>query len=132
MVVKTIGLVAKSDSRVVAQADELERWLKGKQYRVVRQSTREPQYGFPRQRHNQAPEDLFCVVVLGGDGTFLSAVRWLGENQVPILGVKFGEVGFMAEAAEERLFAVVEHILSQPFQPSRGCAWMPRYGVTKN
>jgi NAD+ kinase len=41
--------------------------------------------------------------VLGGDGTFLSAVRWIGDQSIPILGVKFGEVGFLAEIAEDKL-----------------------------
>jgi NAD+ kinase len=115
MVDRAIGLVVKNEARVLAQADELEHWLTGKQCRVVRRSSKMPQCGLPLQDQDTAPDNLFCVVVLGGDGTFLSAVRWLGKNQVPILGVKFGEVGFMAEAAEERLFAVVENILVKPF-----------------
>lgn len=116
MVGRTIGLVVKNEQRVLAQADDLERWLAGRQCKVVRCSTTKPQCGLPRQCGDEsAPGDLFCVVVLGGDGTFLSAVRWLGNHQVPILGVKFGEVGFMAEAAQERLFAVVENILIRPF-----------------
>ena len=115
MVERAIGLVVKNEKRALAQADQLERWLKDKKCRVVRQSTQMPQCGLPTQRLDHAPDNLFCVFVLGGDGTFLSAVRWMGEHQVPILGVKFGEVGFMAEAAEERLFAVAENILSKPF-----------------
>ena len=62
-----------------------------------------------------APADLFCVLVLGGDGTFLSAVRWLGNHNIPILGIKYGEVGFLAEVAEEYLFSAVEAILNQQF-----------------
>ncbi len=112
---RTIGIVAKNEQQVLTQADELERWLLGKQFQVVRQSTKQPQCSPLPECDDHAPADLFCVVVLGGDGTFLSAVRWLGHNQVPILGVKFGEVGFMAEAAQEGLFAVLENILYQPF-----------------
>lgn len=112
---KTIGLVLKNDKRVYKQADELEKWLTENGYRVVRKESEPPHCGLAQFEHPSAPHDLFCVIVLGGDGTFLSAVRWLRENQVPILGVKFGEVGFMAEAAEERLFSVVENILSKPF-----------------
>jgi NAD+ kinase len=111
---KTIGLVLKNDAKVFAQADDLERWLNDKGCNVVRRASEAPHCGLAQRDHANAPHELFCVVVLGGDGTFLSAVRWLGENQVPILGVKFGEVGFMAEAAEERLYAVVENILSKP------------------
>jgi NAD+ kinase len=112
---KTIGLVLKNDAKVLKQADDLERWLNDKGCNVVRKASEAPQCGLAQRDHADAPHGLYCVVVLGGDGTFLSAVRWLGENQVPILGVKFGEVGFMAEAAEERLYAVVKNILSKPF-----------------
>ncbi|MCP4692595.1 MAG: NAD(+)/NADH kinase, partial [Desulfobacterales bacterium] len=58
-----------------------------------------------------APAGLACVFVLGGDGTFLSAVRWTGDQDIPIMGVKFGEVGFLAETEAESLFAVAEEIL---------------------
>lgn len=68
-----------------------------------------------RKSNSTAPADLFCILVLGGDGTFLSAVRWIGNQQIPILGVKFGEVGFLAEIAEDRLYEVLESILSNTF-----------------
>ncbi len=62
-----------------------------------------------------APPDLMCVFVLGGDGTFLSAVRWIADRDIPIIGVKFGEVGFLAETAEDSLAAVAESILGGHF-----------------
>jgi NAD+ kinase len=55
---------------------------------------------------------LSCIFVLGGDGTFLSAVRWIGNSNIPVLGIKFGEVGFLAEISEENLHANVEMILA--------------------
>ena len=57
-----------------------------------------------------APPDLSCVFVLGGDGTFLSAVRWIGDQNIPVLGVKFGEVGFLAGIVADDLFTVAENI----------------------
>jgi len=62
-----------------------------------------------------APPDLFCLFVLGGDGTFLSAARWIGELNVPVLGIKFGEIGFLAETAAENLFEAAEKIISDDF-----------------
>ena len=53
--------------------------------------------------------------MLGGDGTFLSAIRWIGDQQIPIIGVKFGEVGFLAETTEDRLLVVAEAILENHF-----------------
>jgi NAD+ kinase len=115
--VKKIGIVVKTDPGVAAKADALERWLAARGVQIIRKD------GTPPHRHrapaetadSRAPSDLFCIFVLGGDGTFLSAVRWIGDQNIPILGVKFGEVGFLAEIAEDRLFPVAESILNGPF-----------------
>ncbi len=112
---KMIGLVVKNDSRVLEKADQLEQWLTAKGCHIVRKACDPPLCGCLQGTYDSAPANLFCVVVLGGDGTFLSAVRWLGDQQAPILGVKFGVVGFLAEAAGDHLFDVVETIISEPF-----------------
>jgi len=114
-VAKTLGLVVKNDARAMERADGLEKWLITKGCQVVRKASDPPNSKYPSSTPDIAPQDLFCVVVLGGDGTFLSAVRWLGNQQAPLLGVKFGEVGFLAETSEERLFDAVETILNKPF-----------------
>jgi NAD+ kinase len=114
VVAKTLGLVIKNDARAMEKADELEKWLIGKGCQVVRKTSEATNGKYPHARPDIAPENLFCVVVLGGDGTFLSAVRWMGDQQAPLLGVKFGEVGFLAETSEERLFDVVSTILQKP------------------
>lgn len=111
---ETIGLVVKPDANAQMHADALEQWLADKKCRVVRIASNAAP-GETRPDPAVAPKNLYCVVVLGGDGTFLSAVRWLGNQQVPILGIKFGEVGFLAEAAEEQIFAAMESILSNNF-----------------
>jgi NAD+ kinase len=113
--VKTVGLVIKSDPGVMQKADGLENWLTDRGRRVVRKISEPPNCRHHGCSPELAPADLDCVVVLGGDGTFLSAVRWLGDQQAPLLGIKFGQVGFLAEASEERLFEAVESILDKPF-----------------
>lgn len=42
-----------------------------------------------------------CVFSLGGDGTFLESLLWVGENEVPILGINMGRLGFLASIAKE-------------------------------
>jgi NAD+ kinase len=112
---KTLGLVVKNDPEVMQKADGLESWLVDRGCRVVRKTSESPNCQHYSCSPELAPSDLDCVVVLGGDGTFLSAVRWLGDQQAPLLGIKFGQVGFLAEASEERLFDAVESILDKPF-----------------
>jgi NAD+ kinase len=111
-ILKKIGLVIKTDVKANEKADELERWLQSKGVEVIRKKTRAPGLRDPRDRQKSAPSDLSCIFVLGGDGTFLSAVRWIGNSDIPVLGIKFGEVGFLAEISEENLLSNVEMILA--------------------
>lgn len=47
--------------------------------------------------------DLDIVVVLGGDGSILSAARRMGLHQRPVLGVNLGRLGFLAALDDNEL-----------------------------
>jgi NAD+ kinase len=51
------------------------------------------------------------AIVLGGDGTMLSAARNLARHQVPLAGVNQGRVGFMTDIALRDLHSSVGAIL---------------------
>ncbi len=108
---KKIGLVVKSDAKAQKRAEELKRWLQSRKIEIVRKKTVESGQQNAVGSLSPAPADLDCIFVLGGDGTFLSAVRWIGDQDIPILGIKFGEVGFLAEIAEEDLYTAAEKVL---------------------
>jgi NAD+ kinase len=115
--VKRIGLYIKKDEEAIRKADALEKWLCSKHIEVIRKQVYFPEVNDEdaTKQHDVAPADLFCVFVLGGDGTFLSASRWIGTHDIPLIGVKFGEIGFLAETAEENLFSAAEMIVSNHF-----------------
>jgi NAD+ kinase len=115
LVIKKVGIVVKEDAEAKKKAEELEHWLRSKHIDIVGKENLPPRRRIADKYKTSAPSDLFCVFVLGGDGTFLSAVRWIGDQHIPILGVKFGEVGFLAETVEENLFPAVEAVLNGAF-----------------
>ena len=51
------------------------------------------------------------LVVLGGDGTFLRAVRAVAEVDVPILGINLGKVGFLSKAEADELEPVLGQLV---------------------
>ncbi|MBU2627677.1 MAG: NAD(+)/NADH kinase, partial [Proteobacteria bacterium] len=98
---KRIGLVIKNDDKAEKKARELENRL-GKQCVVI---------DVQHSKSRDIPQDLLCMIVLGGDGTFLSAARFIENRDIPLMGVKFGEVGFLAETTEESLSEAVTSML---------------------
>ncbi|MBN2561191.1 MAG: NAD(+)/NADH kinase [Phycisphaerae bacterium] len=52
------------------------------------------------------------VVVLGGDGTILSAGQAMQHDQVPIVGVNLGKLGFLADFSVEELERFLDRILT--------------------
>ena len=58
------------------------------------------------------PKDADCVMVLGGDGTIIQAARELAETGVPILGVKLGTVGFLAEVELVHIYKAIDAVMA--------------------
>ncbi len=113
---KQIGLFVKQEASAQRTADAFEKWLRQRDVDVIRQTAFFPQLGLQAERECCVnPETMICVFVLGGDGTFLSASRWIGEARIPMIGVKFGDIGFLAEIVEDDLFSAAEAVLSQAF-----------------
>ena len=113
---KKIGVVVKEDTEAMNQADKFESWLVANGVSVIRRNIEWTDGANLERGPSCASPDLSCVFALGGDGTFLSAVRWIGDQKIPILGVKFGELGFLAETDENSLLRVGEAVLKGAFK----------------
>jgi NAD+ kinase len=53
--------------------------------------------------NSEVRKDVDLCLVLGGDGTILSALRTYAGTGVPVFGVNFGEVGFLATVEPDGL-----------------------------
>jgi len=92
------------DSGTKPHSKEVVQWLekKGVQTQVFSQSS---------LSNKVLKKTADFILVLGGDGTYLSAVRWSQNMSVPILGVNMGSLGFLTVHLKEKLYECLQKTL---------------------
>lgn len=65
-----------------------------------------------REFMSQIPEDTDCCIVLGGDGTMLQAARSVAFQDIPLLGVNLGTLGYLAEVEKSGIDEAMSRLLS--------------------
>jgi NAD+ kinase len=108
---KTAAVISKPAKAELHQiAPELLRWLIKRGYSVVidhESVVYAPGFdAVPRDQIASRTPDF--VVVLGGDGTLLSAARAVAKADIPILGVNLGSLGFLTEIALPELYSTLD------------------------
>src|SRR5579864_4466730 len=110
---KTAGIMSKpSKSELVRILPDLIGWFHKHHYEVLIDRETSPHIKGPEvvARSEMALRPLDLIVVLGGDGTLLSAARAVAKAGVPILGVNLGSLGFLTEVPLSDLYATLEAV----------------------
>ncbi len=116
-----VGIVVKANKpEAISVARELIEWLERKNVGVALDSSvassLNPALACPREQIGQGVD---LLIVLGGDGTLLSAARHLSGEKVPLLGVNLGGLGFLTEITLEELYPVLERIRDGKMETGR-------------
>ena len=61
-------------------------------------------------------ETTNLAIVLGGDGSILRAARYMGNEQLPVLGVNLGKLGFLADTQPNHLATALQSIRTGEFE----------------
>lgn len=60
--------------------------------------------------------DADIAIVFGGDGSILRAAKQMGADQIPVLGVNLGKLGFLADIHPDELGAALESIVNNQYE----------------
>ncbi len=122
--IRRVGVVVKpAQPEALRMLCELVVWLKDRSLTLVGEQ------GIERERieaetgcdieieeSERLSESVDLFVVLGGDGTMIRAARLVGERDVPVLGINYGRLGYLAEFRTDELFPALESILAGDYQ----------------
>ena len=110
---KSAGIISKPGKPEIANiVPDLVVWFRTHAYSIVVDHETAP-YARGMEvvtREEMGGRELSFVVVLGGDGTLLSAARAVSKAGIPVLGVNLGSLGFLTEVPLSDLYPTLEEI----------------------
>ncbi len=111
--IDTVGIISKPGAdRARTLVPELLAWLgeRGIAARCDRE-TAEYTTGIHAWPRETVPDGTQLVIVLGGDGTLLSAARAIGDKEIPLLAVNLGSLGFLTAITVDEIYPELERAL---------------------
>jgi NAD+ kinase len=63
-------------------------------------------------RHEELDYSFDYLISLGGDGTMLDSATLVRDKRIPIVGINFGRLGFLASISKENVTAAVEALVN--------------------
>jgi NAD+ kinase len=96
--IKKVGVIVKRGSADASTiAAELKVWFAEKGIKIV---------------FDDITPDLDLLVILGGDGTLLRVAASASLNDIPVMGVNLGSLGFLTEVAVKDRLAALDKVLA--------------------
>jgi NAD+ kinase len=67
-------------------------------------------------RHsNDLDESIDFLISLGGDGTLLDTIAFVRDKDIPVIGINFGRLGFLASIGKEDMITAVEALVNRTY-----------------
>lgn len=61
------------------------------------------------------PGKIDFLMSLGGDGTLLDTVCYVRDTNIPVIGINFGRLGFLASIGKDEIHALVKALLNRTY-----------------
>lgn len=115
--ISKVVIVFRKDTALAKQkAKEVALWLIDKGVKPFSHPKQALSLGKQKIPPAKSFASMDLVIVLGGDGTYLEAVRMLDKKAVPILGINMGSLGFLTNVPVEKMYQAIEDTLSLTMQ----------------
>jgi len=102
-----------------AQLHQLIEELTKQEFTVLMYKPLAEQHNISNTEYFETADDLHpsldCVISLGGDGTLLDTVTFVQDKNIPILGINFGRLGFLASIGREDLTTAVDALANRTY-----------------
>ena len=67
------------------------------------------------RNHNDLKGQVDVLVSLGGDGTILDTVTLVRDSGIPVIGINFGRLGFLASINKDEIHSAIERLINKQF-----------------
>lgn len=113
----SVAIVYRSHTEsAVKAAQDLAKWLTSEGISVFTAPSQKALQGAPLMASAKEFKNVRLVVVLGGDGTYLRAVRLIEGHQIPLLGFNMGSLGFLTVHPASRVKELVKKTLDDKME----------------
>jgi NAD+ kinase len=111
--IQTVGVISKPGTeRANSLVPGLLEWLRARGIQVrYDHETAAYAGGDGGLDRGDVPEACQFIIVLGGDGTLLSAATAIGERNIPLLAVNLGSLGFLTAISVDELYPELDRAL---------------------
>ena len=104
------GIICKEDNTdALALSVRVLEWIRDRGFPCLVENHIADYGGCDRNDDIWSNSDL--LIAIGGDGTLLRTIRMSSLNEIPILGVHMGYLGFLTEVMEDEVYTAIEDVI---------------------
>lgn len=114
---KTVGIVGRREANeeVADTLNQLVTYLQTRKLNVVLEENAAKVlsgHGLTVHSHDELGSQCDLAIVVGGDGSMLTAARALAKHQVPVVGINRGGLGFLTDISPDELEARLDEVFA--------------------
>lgn len=84
-------------------------------YQEIQPYVKLPESSTVFSRHEELTSDIDFVISLGGDGTLLDTVTLVRDKNIPVVGINFGRLGFLASIGRDEVADAVKALVRRSY-----------------